>query len=303
MKRILLTGVNSYIGTGLKHFLQEYNEKQGRDCYLVDCISQRDDNWEKTDFGIYDTILDVTGIAHVDIGRISKEETTHYYDINWKLAVRTALKAKKEGAGQFIYLSSSIVYGDSAVVGKQKHITAETKPAPTNFYGDSKWQAEQELQKLGTECFRVAILRLPLVYGADCKGNYRILSNLAEKLPAFPSVRNSRSMLYIENLNEFLRLLIESGKGGLYFPQNPAYCSTAELVQAIGAAKGRKIHLWRILNPLVWLVSKCPGRIGSLTNKAFGSLTYDLELSKEPAGYQLYDLQESVRRIEQKGKM
>ncbi|MBQ9142883.1 MAG: NAD-dependent epimerase/dehydratase family protein [Lachnospiraceae bacterium] len=302
MKKILLTGENSYIGTNLKAYLQEYNEKQGKECYLVDCISQRSDGWEMQDFGAYDTIVDVTGIAHVDVGKVSKEEITHYYDINWKLAVRTALKAREEGVRQFIYLSSSIVYGDSAVLGQEKHITKETKPTPANFYGDSKWQAEQELKSLGTKVFQVAILRLPFVYGAECKGNYRILSKLAEKMPAFPSVRNSRSMLYIENLNEFLRLIIEAGQGGLFFPQNPQHCSTGELVQAIGAAKGRKIYLWNILNPLVWLAAKCPGRIGKLTNKAFGSLTYDLELSKEPAGYQLYDLSESVHRIEQKGK-
>lgn len=303
MKKVLLTGVNSYIGTSLKAFLQEYNEKQGHACYQVDCISQRQEGWEKADFSTYDTILDVTGIAHVDVGKVSKEEIKQYYEINWKLAVKTALKARAEGAGQFIYLSSSIVYGDSAAYGKQKHITAQTIPAPANFYGDSKWQAEQELKLLETSTFQVAILRLPMVYGADCKGNYRFLSKLAEKIPAFPSVRNHRSVLYIENLNEFLRLLIQSGKGGLYFPQNPQYCSTSELVQAIGSAKGRRIYLWKIANPLVWLASKCPGKVGSLTNKAFGSLTYDLELSKEPAGYQLYDLQESVCRIEQKGKM
>lgn len=303
MKRILLTGINSYIGTNLEQYLHEYNAGSGRECYRVEKLSQRSDAWEKADFTGFDAVVDVTGLAHVDVGNVSKEDITHYYEINWKLAVKTALKAKKEGVKQFIYLSSSIVYGDCAAFGGEKHITSTTQPKPANFYGDSKWQAEQELRLLETEQFHVAILRLPFVYGAGCKGNYAFLSNFAEKMPAFPSVRNRRSMLYIENLNEFLRLLIEAGRGGLYFPQNPEHCSTAELVQAIGAAKGRKIHLWRILNPFVWLAAKCPGKVGKLTNKAFGSLTYDLELSREPAGYQLYDLQESVRRIEQKGKM
>ena len=302
MKRILLTGVNSYIGTGLAYYLQEYNEAGGIEEYRVDRISQRDNAWEQLDFSVYDTVVDVTGIAHVDVGKASREEITQYYEINWKLAVKTALKAKAEGVKQFVYLSSSIVYGDSAVFGKQKHITKETKPEPANFYGDSKWQAEQELRTLEGKDFAVAILRLPLVYGAGCKGNYGFLSKIAEKIPAFPSVRNSRSMIYIENLNEFFRLLIESGKGGLFFPQNPQYCSTSELIQAIGAVKGKNIYLWRMLNPLVWLAARCPGKVGKLTNKAFGSLTYDMELSKEPAGYQLYDLQESIRRTEQKGK-
>ncbi len=303
MKRVLLTGVNSYIGTNLEHYLQVYNAKLDREGYHVECISQRTGEWESTDFSVYDTVVDVTGIAHVDITKATREEIARYYEVNWKLAVKTALKAKEEGVKQFIYFSSSLVYGDSAALGESKHVTRETQPKPTSFYGDSKWQAEQELRLLNSETFRVAILRLPFVYGAGCKGNYVFLSKIAEKIPAFPTVRNSRSMIYIENLNEFLRLLIDTGQGGLFFPQNPQHVSTAEMVQTIGAQKGRRIPLRRILNPFVLLAAKCPGRIGKLTNKAFGSLTYDMELSKEPAGYQLYDLQESIRRTEQKGKV
>lgn len=303
MKRILITGVNSYIGTNVDRYLQEYNAGQGKECYRIDSISQRDEYWKNYDFAPYDTVLDVTGIAHVDVEKVSEAERERYYQINWKLAVQTAQKAKQEGVKQFVYFSSSIVYGDSAPIGEQKHITAKTRPSPSNFYGDSKWQAEQELMTLADEKFQVAILRLPFVYGNGCKGNYVTLSKIAKKLPAFPSVRNERSMLYIENLNEFLRLLLDDGGGGLFFPQNPEYCSTAEMVQAIGEANGRKLYLWGILNPFVKLAAKCPGRIGRLINKAFGSLTYDCSLSKALGDYQLYGLQDSIRETEQKGKM
>lgn len=303
MKKILLTGVNSYIGTNLKRYLQEYNIKQNKECYIVKCISQREAAWEQEDFSGYDTVVDVTGLAHADGDKVSGETGQKYYDINWKLAVKTALKAKEEGVKQFIYLSSSMVYGDSAPVGEKKHIVGETKPSPTNCYGDSKWRAEQALQELATDDYHVAILRVPFVYGTGCKGNYTALLRLVRTIPVFPSVANSRSMIYIENLNEFLRLVIEDGQGGLFFPQNARYYSTAELAQAIGEAIGRKIHLCGILNPVVWILSHFPGKIGRLTKKAFGSLTYDLELSKHPAGYQLYDLRESIRLTEQKGKM
>lgn len=303
MKKVLLTGVNSYIGTNLKRYLQEYNLQQGGEYYIVKCISQRNPAWEQEDFSGYDTIVDVTGLAYTDVNRLSEDIRQKYYDINWRLAVKTARKARDEGVKQFIYLSSSLVYGDSAGPGREKHITGETYPAPTGIYGESKWQAEQELRTLETESFKMAVLRLPFVYGAGCRGNYRQLSEIAGRTPIFPSVTNSRSMIYIENLNAFLRLVIEEGRGGLFFPQNAQYSSTAELVQIIGREKGRCVRLWGILNPLVWLGTHFPGKIGRLTNKAFGSLTYDMELSKNPAGYQLYNLQESVRLTEQKGKM
>ena len=125
----------------------------------------------------------------------------------------------------------------------------------------------------------MAVLRLPFVYGRDSKGNYPFLVKIAERTPVFPDIKNERSMLYIENLAEFIRKMIDSGRGGLFFPQNGEYVTTAQMVKQIGRAKGKKIYLWSILNPLVWLASRMPGKIGRLTNKAFGSLTVDQALS------------------------
>ena len=84
----------------------------------------------------------------------------------------------------------------------------------------------------------------------------------------------------------------------MFFPQNQEYVTTAQMVRQIGRMKGRRIYLWRVLNPLVWLVSAVPGKIGRLTKKAFGSLTVDRALS-EPEGfdYQKYSFEESIRRI------
>lgn len=104
-------------------------------------------------------------------------------------------------------------------------------------------------------------------------------------------------MLYIENLSEFLCLLVKSGKGGVFLPQNANYVSTAEMVREITMAKGKKIFLCGWLVPFVWLAGKMPGKIGGMVKKAFGSLTIDLELSRQGIdGYQKYGLRESVRR-------
>lgn len=300
MKRILITGLNSYIGTNVDRYLQEYNASQGRECYHVDRISQKDDAWMQMDFGSYDTILDVTGIAHADVGKVSEQEKQNYYWVNCDLAVQTAQKAKREGVKQFIYLSSIIVYGESAGVGKKKYITRETIPEPANFYGDSKLQAEKGLQPLEDEEFKVAIVRLPFVYGPGSKGNYRVMAKLAKRLPVFPTIPNQRSMIYIENLNEFLRLLMEQQGGGLWFPQNAEYGSTVEIVREIATAHQKKILFCSLLNPMIRLMSKLPGKIGKITNKAFGNLTYAPELSEDMGRYCIYSATESIRRTEEK---
>lgn len=309
MKRILITGATGYIGTNVVNYLNEYNELNGQECYAVDCLSLREENWENFDFSPYDVVLHLAGKAHADIGHVSEDIKQEYYNVNCKLAVRTATKAKEQGVPHFVYLSSVIVYGDSANVGKAKCITARTKETPANFYGDSKWQAEQKLRGLeecgGDKPFYVAIVRPPMVYGKGSKGNFPLLVKLAAKMPIFPAVRNERSMIYIENLAEFLRLLIDSGQGGVYLPQNAEYVTTAEMVKAIGRVRNKKIYLSKLLNPFVWLASKMPGKIGGMANKAFGSLSIAKEFGskemtgvspKEIKGYRICDFEESIYR-------
>ncbi|GFH95589.1 N-acetyl-alpha-D-glucosaminyl-diphospho-ditrans, octacis-undecaprenol 4-epimerase [Lachnospiraceae bacterium] len=301
MKRILIAGANSYIGTSLERYLLEYNASQGRERYRVDTISQRDSQWEDYDFRGYDAVFQASGIAHVDTGAVKQEQQALYYRVNCDLAAATARKARAAGVGLFIYPSSIIVYGDSAPYGKSRMITRQTPVGNSHFYGHSKIRAEEELRRLESEApagMQVAILRLPMVYGRGSRGNYPLLAKLADRLPFFPNVRNQRSMIYIENLCEFLRQCIEEGRGGLYFPQNPAYTSTSQMVREIAAAHGKKLLLLKVLNPLVALASRMPGRVGVLANKAFGSLTYDREMSGDMEAYCLYSLEESIRRTE-----
>lgn len=301
MKRILIAGANSYIGTSLERYLLEYNASQGRERYRVDTISQRDSQWEDYDFRGYDAVFQASGIAHVDTGAVKQEQQALYYRVNCDLAAATARKARAAGVGLFIYPSSIIVYGDSAPYGKSRMITRQTPVGNSHFYGHSKIRAEEELRRLESEApagMQVAILRLPMVYGRGSRGNYPLLAKLAHRLTLFPNVRNQRSMIYIENLCEFLRQCIEEGRGGLYFPQNPAYTSTSQMVREIAAAHGKKLLLLKVLNPLVALASRMPGRVGVLANKAFGSLTYDREMSGDMEAYCLYSLEESIRRTE-----
>lgn len=299
MKRILITGAGSYIGCSVERYLQEYNGESGRELYRVDTLSLREESWEAYDFSSYDAVFHVAGIAHADVGKVSEETKALYYQINRDLAVRTARKAKEQGVRQFIYMSSIIVYGNSAPAGGSKVITADTPPAPDNFYGDSKLQAEKGLLALEDVDFHVAVLRPPMIYGKGSKGNYPLLAKMAGKLPVFPSFPNRRSVLYVENLAEFVRLLIESGRGGIFYPQNGEEVSTSQLVYLIAEAGGKRIYLWSILNPLVRMAGKIPGRVGGLCNKAFGSLTYERELGRRDFdGYQRYSLEESIRRTE-----
>ena len=271
MKKILITGANSYIGTSF----EKYIEENYPDDYHIDTLDMINPNWKECDFSGYDSVFHVAGIAHADVGRVSDETKRLYYRVNTGLSVETAKKAKESNVKQFIYMSSIIVYGESAPYGKKKIITKDTKPSPSNFYGNSKLQADIQLQELNDERFKVCILRPPMIYGKGSKGNYQILSKLAKKLPIFPDINNERSMLYIGNLCWFVKECIDNFYEGIYFPQNEEYISTSKMVKEIANANGKKIRLTKLLNPFVFLLLRMPRKIGGICNKAFGNMIYE----------------------------
>ena len=294
MKKVLITGADSYIGTGFeKHVNSYYPDK-----LEISTIDMRDDNWRNADFGGYDIVFHVAGIAHADVSKVSEETRAKYYAVNTDLAIDTAKKARSEGVKQFVFMSSIIIYGDSAPLGQRKVIRRDTEPHPSNFYGDSKWQADKGVRELGDDNFTVTVLRPPMIYGKGSKGNYPVLSKMAGKLPVFPDIDNERSMLYIENLCEFLAQIMIRGDGGIFWPQNGEYVKTSDMVRLIGEVPGHGIRVSKLWNPAVKLASLIPGKTRNLANKAFGSLSIDKELSEYDFKYRLYDLKTSIARTE-----
>ena len=290
MKKILITGAGSYIGCSFETYLQAHYPAE----YTVDTVDMLDGSWRERSFAGYDAVFHVAGIAHSDNGKISAEKAKLYYAVNTDLTVETAQKAKADGVGQFVFMSSAIVYGESAPIGKTKHITRETPTSPANCYGDSKVQAENGILPLQAEGFNVVVLRPPMIYGKGSRGNYPVLAKLARKLPIFPYVKNQRSMLYVENLCEFVRLMIENGERGIFWPQNAEYSNTSEMVRAIAAAHGKKVRLLKGTTPALRLLSPFTG----LVNKAFGSLTYDMGMSEYKEAYRTVNFADSIAKTE-----
>jgi len=278
MKRILITGKNSYIGNSLEKWMRQFEEE-----YSINQISLKDKYWKEQDFSKYDVIFHVAGIAHADVSKVDEETQKLYYKVNCDLAVKTAKKYKKDlkdKSGQFIYMSSIIVYGIESTIGKKSVITSETKPMPSNFYGDSKLKAEEGLIPLNDNNFKIAILRPPMIYGEKSKGNYYQLEKIANAFPVFPDIKNKRSMLHIDNLCQFVKKCVDNGSTGIYLPQDDEYVQTSRMVKAIAKKNGKSIILIPGFNWLVNLLHFIPGKVGKLTNKAFGSLIIDRSLTK-----------------------
>ena len=297
VKKVLITGAGSYIGETFRSYASN-----NYPALEVNSIDMMDGSWRKADFSPYDIVYHVAGIAHADVGNVSEETKEKYYKVNTDLVVEVAEKAKAEGVREFIFMSSMIVYGDSAPYGKKRVIDKKTVPHPANFYGDSKLQADVAVRDLADDRFKVVVLRPPMIYGKGSKGNYPTLAKLAKKLPVFPRIENERSMLHIDNLCEFLCqiMLVEfCTPSVVLIPQNAEWTKTSEMVREIGEVCGKSIKLLKVLNPAVWLGSKVPGKIGGLVNKAFGNSCYAQSMSVyEGINYQKVGLKESIRRTE-----
>lgn len=298
-RKVLITGANSYIGNS---FIQ-YAKKKYPDNFEIDELDMLSESWKNVSFAGYDIVYHVAGIAHVDIENVSDDVKEKYYKVNTDLTVEVAQKAKIEGVKEFIFMSSMIVYGDSAPYGKKKIINEKTVPMPANFYGDSKLQADVEVRELATESFKVLVLRPPMIYGPRSTGNYLKLSKIAKKIPVFPNIDNERSMLFIGNLCEFLCqiMLVKTIKSNaiVLMPQNREWVKTSDMVKVIATVANRRIVITKFLNFFVKQVSMIPNRFGKMANKAFGSESYDLKISYYPGiSYMIFDMNNSIQLTE-----
>ncbi len=288
MKKILITGSTSYIGKSFEAYMLKHKE------YQVDTISVRNDQWRQCNFAQYDIVIHVAGLVHLIPKKMTCQLKEKYYQVNTKLAIDVANKAKTEGVKQFIFMSTMSIYGEIGKIGKDCVITKDTMPNPKNEYGRSKLRAENKISPMQTDDFTITILRPPMVYGSNCKGNYNGLVKAAKYSWIFPKVQNRRAMIYIDNLCEMIYQIVENNMSGIFMPQDRESISTSDIVKLIADANRRKICFTSIFNPVLKL---CAGMI-PMFNKVFGNLVYEHTLSTYDFEYQNVGVKAAISKIE-----
>lgn len=280
-KKILIVGAKSYIGTSLANWLIKHSDE-----YSVHICSSRNGAWKTEDFSMYDVVLNVAGICHVDA---NPSMESLYYKVNRDLCEELAIKSKKSGVKQFIFLSSMIVFNN--LTGE---ISKKTLPNPNNFYGKSKLQADNIIHSMQSDLFNVVSIRPPMVYGPKCNGNFQKLYNFSLWTPIFPNITNKRSMIYIDNLCEFIRIIINNRSSGIFYPQNKDYVNVSNTAQMISRLEGKKIYLTRIFNPLIKILL---GK-NNVINKIFGNYYYHQNMSlHDKYDYDLVNFKSSLTKL------
>lgn len=238
-KHILIVGENSYIG----NYLEQYLNSCSKD-YEVETVNSINDNWKNLDFKKYDVLINVAAIVHNP-----KAESKLYYKVNRDLVIYLVNKAKKEGVKQFIQMSTMSVFGlDDGIIDEK------TPFLPKNDYGKSKLEADNYLNGIKDEKFKVCIIRPPMVYGRECKGNYRRLEKYVEYIPIFPNLKNKKDFIFIENLTDFIKYAMDNKIDGIFYPRDPEPISTYEMIKSIALNRRKSMFLLGIFNPIIRLL-------------------------------------------------
>ena len=282
---ILIIGKNSYIGNHIDEWLSRYGHKVAQ----LDVLTE---DWKNYDYSPFDAIVHVAGIVH----RSDCKDWELYKRVNTDMPVKIATMAKEQGVKQYIYFSTMGVYQANKKLGAS--VVDETTPLLSNsssFYGMSKLMAEEALTKLQEDGFSVAFVRPPSVYGKGCKGGYITgFKKIAQMLPVIPRAYENacQSFIYIDNLSECVRLIVENHLSGVFCPQDDEIPNANRLLEVICKGIGKTYRSSRLLGICLQLLSFIP-----LVKKAYGGIEYSRTLS-DIAGldYVVVSFEEGMRR-------
>lgn len=283
--KVCIVGKGSYIGT----HIDEWLSARGHDVYQLDVLHS---DWESFDFSSFDAVIQVAGIVH----QPNCKDEYLYKRVNTDIPIKIAqtFKSQSSGKNAFVFLSTMAVYGISKRL-KKNLVTATTPTAPSGLYGMSKKAAEEGLMELQDGRFNVVIVRPPNVYGKGCRGGYIPgFVRIVKKLPVIPDAYSDikQSMIYIDNLCELIRQLIENNRSGIFMPQDERAVSAVEIVKAISKGLGKKCNTSRLLGLGVRMLSFMP-----IINKAYGGVEYSKELSEvDGLNYKVVTFEEGMRR-------
>jgi nucleoside-diphosphate-sugar epimerase len=268
MPKILITGANSFIGTKFR----EYSKyKDINEVSLIECTP------ENIDFTGKDVVLHLAAIVHSS----NKTLLSEYLKINRDLCLEVAKKAKDNGIAQFVYLSSSSVYGNQA---GRTFFNEDSDCIPEDSYGKSKYEAELLLNQLNDPSFTVSIVRTPIVYGEGVKANMLSIMKLIDAFPVLPfkAIDNKRSITYVENLVRMIDCIIEKKMSGTFIATDRKPLSTTELVTFISKHLGKNILLFKLPEFAVRAAASIlPRQINSL----FGTIVLDNSKTREKLGF------------------
>lgn len=234
-----------------------------------------------------DVVIHAAARAHI-MQDDEVDPLAEYRKVNVQGTLALAQQAAAAGVKRFIFISSIKVNGEQTPLGAP--FTAEDTPAPEDDYGLSKYEAEQSLQTLAKETgLEVVIIRSPLVYGPNVKGNFASMNMLVAKGLPLPlgSVNNKRSLVALDNLVDLIITCIHhpAAANQVFLAGDGEDLSTSELLRGVAKAMGRPARLLPVPAGMLQLAATLVGK-KAVAQRLLGSLQVDINKTCEVLDWQ-----------------
>lgn len=233
----------------------------------------RGTDWRAVLEGV-NTVVHLAARVHV-MRDAASDPLEAFRAVNTAGSLNLARQAASAGVRRLVFVSSIKVNGEN----RDLPYSESDQPAPQDAYAISKWEAEQGLREIEAATgLEVVILRPPLVYGPGVAANFlRLIHTVHRGWPLpFGRVENRRSLLYLGNLTDAIRVCLEhpDAAGQTYLLADGEDVSSAELIRRLAWAMNRPVRLLPV--PVSWLraAGKLLGRSAEM-NRVLGSLTVD----------------------------
>lgn len=246
MSLIMVTGSSGFVGSNLVKTLRSnamnvraISRKKRPDTEAINSYGAHTD-WSQQLKGV-DCVIHLAARVHV-MQETESDPMGAFREANYHATLNLARQAASSGLRRFIFVSTIKVNGERTEEGKP--FTSTSPPNPQDPYAISKFDAERELFAFGRSAgMEVTIVRPPLVYGPGVGGNFRLLMKWAKSgLPSpFPKVRNKRSMIFVDNLTDLLRVAIHHPHAAnhLFLASDNETLSTHEILDQLITAYGK----------------------------------------------------------------
>jgi len=295
--KILLTGANGFLGSSLavnlnaRPYVRLTAAVRRRVEIPASYFFEVSGLYANTDWSTavanQQVVIHAAARAHIMKDEVS-DPLAEYRRINVDGTLNLARQTAAAGVDRFIFISSIKVNGEQTPLGQP--FTADDTAAPEDAYGISKWEAEQGLNKIAAETgMEVVIIRPPLVYGPNVKGNFASMINLVERGFPLPlgAIHNQRSLVALDNLVDLIITCIDhpAAANQVFLAGDGQDLSTTELLRGVAKAAGKRSRLIPFPSSLLMLAATLLGK-KLVAQRLLGSLQVDISKARDLLGWE-----------------
>jgi UDP-glucose 4-epimerase len=284
--RIAVTGANGFVGHSLCPYLQQNLGAELVTLTRNPVANIAQPSFSETDDELIDKLRNVDCLIHLAARAHTNHSTNEDFERdNIALSARVAHLCVAANIPRLIYLSSIKVNGNSTT--GRTPFSADELPQPEDIYGQSKLASEHVLKQILTNTeTQLVIIRPPLVYGDNNKGNLQLLEKLIDTgvpLP-FGNLKNQRDLVSIENLCALIALTVThpNAANETFLASDGIVRSTKDIVQLLATRKDKNVTFFNAPSVAFKILEKI---IPQIHERLAGDLQVDIEKTRSLLGW------------------